>query len=149
METTRSNGPSRPAEQVARAQLDPTAQAGARQVLARERERVLGAVDRDDRDARVLVGDRERDRAGARADVEHTRRLKLPQVIEAALDDHLGLGPGNERPPVHREGQPPEAPLPEDVGERLPGAPPRDQLPEPPKLLLVERTVRRVETGAR
>jgi len=44
----------------------------------------------------VLVGDRQRDRAGARADVEDGRPVDIAQELEAAVDDNLGLGPRDE-----------------------------------------------------
>ena len=75
-----------------------TVEAGAGQrSRARARARRRG-VDAGDARARVLVGDRERDRAGARADVEHARLLAAREQREAALDHDLGLGPRHERP---------------------------------------------------
>jgi hypothetical protein len=41
----------------------------------------------------MLVGDRERDGAGADADVEDARLGDVPQVLEASLDDPFRLGP--------------------------------------------------------
>ena len=52
-------------------------------VLGGERERLGGAVDAGDVGARVLVGDRERDRARSRADVEHARLLDCPRSARA------------------------------------------------------------------
>ncbi len=63
--------------------------------------------------------ERERDRAGAGADVEHVRALDTLEQREGALDEHLGLGSRHERAAVAAKGQPPEAPVAEHVGERL------------------------------
>jgi hypothetical protein len=90
----------------------------------------------------MLVGDGESDRAGAHADVEHARRVaELAQDREAALDDGLGLGPWHERARVGLQRQPAEAPLAEDVGERLPQAPARQQLVQAIALVRVEHAV--------
>ena len=67
----------------------------------------------------MLVGDRERDRARARADVEDRGASSPRSCASAALDDHLRLGPRDQRAPVDRERQPPEPPLAEDVRRRL------------------------------
>ena len=72
--------------------------------------------------ARMLVGDRERDRARAGADIEHRGRVEPAEQLEAALDDDLRLGPGDEDAPVDLQRQPPEAPLAEDVRDRLAAA---------------------------
>ena len=45
--------------------------------------------------------------------------VELAEEREAALDDDLRLGPRDQRAPVDLQRQPPEAPLAEDVGERL------------------------------
>ena len=68
----------------------------------------------------VLVGDRERDRAASRADVEDPRRREVGDGRERPLDDHLGLRPWDEHPRVDEQRETAEAPLAEDVGERLP-----------------------------
>jgi hypothetical protein len=47
---------------------------------------------------------------------------------EAALDDHLGLGSRHERSAVGLQRQPPEAPLAEDIRERLSLPAPADEL---------------------
>ena len=103
-------------------------EAGARCVLARQRERVGRDVDRGHTRAGMLVCDRERDRAGPGADVEHRRSVEAAQVRERTLDHDLGLGPRDQRPPVDRQRQPPEAPLAEDVGDRLVPRAARDEL---------------------
>ena len=69
--------------------------------------------------ARVLVGDRERDRARPRADVEHARRIAPASSAQAALDERLGLRSRDQRAPVDGEREPAEAPFAEDVLERL------------------------------
>ena len=89
----------------------------------------------------MLVHDRERDRAGARADVEHRRLGDLAQVLETALDDDLRLGPGNERTVVYLQRQPAEAPFAEHVGERLAAAAAIDENARAAELVLRERAV--------
>ena len=75
--------------------------------------------------------ERERDRAGAGADVEHLRALDTLEQREGALDEHLGLGSRHERAAVAAEGEPPEAPFTEDVGERLAPTAPLDERATP------------------
>ena len=89
------------------------------QVLARERECVLGDVHRGHLCLRHLVRDRQRDRARAGTDVEHPRLVQISDVLECPFDDDLGLGSRDQRAPVGLQRQAPEAPLAEDVGERL------------------------------
>ena len=48
--------------------------------------------------------------------------VEVREQREAPLDDDLRLGPRHERARVGAQRQPPEAPLAEDVGERLAGA---------------------------
>ena len=67
----------------------------------------------------MLVGDRQGDRARARAEIEHARLRLVVQEREAALDEHLGLGTWDERPCVCLECQSAKAPLAEHVRERL------------------------------
>ena len=61
-------------------------------------ERRRGGVGRGDRAPRQLVGDRQRDRAAAGADVEHGPRTQL----ERDLDQQLGLRTGDQRPAGRR-----------------------------------------------
>ncbi len=110
-------------------------------VLAGERERVLGDVNRGHRSIRPLVRDGERDGACARADVEHSRRGHTVEQRQATLDDDLGLRPRDERAPVDLQHQPPEAPLAEDVGERLARTAPADELTADGLLVLRQRPV--------
>src|SRR3954454_738868 len=77
----------------------------------------------------MLGGERERDCAGSRADIEHARALVLTDQDERALDEDLGLGTGDERPPVDRQGQVPDPPFAEDVLQWLAPRAPSDQLP--------------------
>src|SRR5262249_46621028 len=66
-----------------------------------------------------------RDRARAGADVEDGGLLEAVQVLERPLDDYLRLGSRHQGAFVGLERQPPEAPMAEDVGERLaPPSPP-------------------------
>src|SRR5881398_1995945 len=85
----------------------------------------------------MLVGERQRDRARAGAEVEHPRLTLAAQELEAALDDDLGLRPRHQRASVRLQRQSPKAPLAEHVCERLPlGAPSQEDL-EPAWHLLV------------
>ena len=72
--------------------------------------------------------DRERDRPGARADVDDARRRDALEQRETALDDQLCLGPRHECARVGLEREVSKVPVAEHVGERL--APPasRDEL---------------------
>ena len=75
--------------------------------------------------------------------------MRLAEEGEAALDDDLRLGPGDQRPVVHLQEEPTEAPLAEDVGERLAPEAPPDELVQPLGLEGGHRAARRVELGAR
>ena len=75
----------------------------------------------------MLVGERERHSARSGADVEDARRVVTVEQREAALDEGLGLGARDERAPVDAEREAPEAPLAEDVLERLAGRPAPDE----------------------
>ena len=110
-------------------------------VLARQRERVGRDVDRGDARARVLVGDRQRDRARAGADVEDARSLEAAQVRERPLDDDLRLRPRDQRAAVDRQREPPEAPLAEDVGDGLVPRAAGDELAIGGELGLAQRPV--------
>ena len=76
-------------------------------------------VDPRDARTRMLVGDRERDRAAARSDVEDARVGESGDTREAALDDDLRLRPRNEHAPVDGQHEPAETPLAEYIRERL------------------------------
>ena len=128
-----------PVEQVVWLQLD--GETGARGVLAGEPERVLGDVDAGHPCPWVLVGDRERDRPGAGADVEHGWRLCSVEQCQAALHDDLGLGPGDQSAPVDRERQPAEAPLAEHVLQRLAPGSSRDELARDDQLVVAQRSL--------
>ena len=60
---------------------------------------------------------------------------------QAALDEHLGLGPGNERAGVAMQLQPVEAPAAEHVGERLALPAPAHELAQAVDLGRLERAV--------
>ena len=105
----------------------PSVQGRAAPILLRDLERGRGDVGRDDPDIGPLVRDRERDRAGADADFEDGWRLDVPEKIEAALDDALGLRPRDQDAGIDDERQPAEAPLAEDVRERLARGSPRNE----------------------
>ncbi len=96
----------------------------------------------------MFVGDRERDRSGADPDVEDARFDEVAEKGETALDHDLGLGAGNERPVVDLEEKAAEAPLTEDVGERLAPDPAPNEFFQSPTLVGRHRAVRRVELGA-
>src|SRR5919108_2161338 len=125
-----------PREEVALDELDAAFEPGPRAVLRGELERARRVVGRDDARGRMLVGDRERDRARPDADVEHTRLAGAGEQLEAALDEHLRLRARDQDAAIDLQCQAPEAPLAEDVGERLAPGPPSDELPE---ALLVRR----------
>ena len=139
-ETTRSQ-PGPPRRPRSRPRAASTSRPRRSRVLARERERVRRDVDGGDARIRLLVRDRERDRAAAGADVEHARRVEPREQREAALDDDLRLGPRHERARVGSQRQPPEAPLAEDVRERLAPRRAARRAPAPRALGLVERPV--------
>ena len=89
----------------------------------------------------MLVGDRERDRARSRADVDHRGSVDAGDRGERPLDERLGLRPRHERASVGPEREAPEAPLAEDVGERLAAAAPLDERSRRCSLGLVQRLV--------
>ena len=108
--------PRQPVVQIRSSELD--VEPGQCRVLTRQRQRVVGGVDRRPRSrARNLVGERKCDRARPGADVEHPRRpARLrPQELDAALDDDLRLGPWHERTVIAAERQAAESPLAEHV----------------------------------
>ena len=69
---------------------------------------------------RMLVRDRERDRAASRPHVEDVRLGDAGDPHEAALDHDLRLGSRDEHATIDAERQPPESPLAEHVREWLP-----------------------------
>ena len=83
-------------------------------------------VRRDDRRVRQLVGDRERDRARAGADVQDARGLEL----ERHLDQELRLGPRDQDPAVNAQLDPAKALAAGDVGDRLAAQATADELGE-------------------
>jgi hypothetical protein len=89
----------------------------------------------------MLVGDRERDRAGTGADVEHARGLEPGEQHEGPLDEDLGLRTRDQRPRVDRERKAAKPPFPEHVLERLAPRPPSDELPRGVQLAAGERAV--------
>jgi hypothetical protein len=62
-------------------------------------------------------------------DVEHTRTCRIAEELDTDLDDDLRLGPRHERTRVAAKRQTAEAPLPEDVGERLSAGAPLNEGP--------------------
>ena len=131
-------------EQIVACQLDGETRTG--DVLRGERERVRRAVEpRDDR-TRMLVGNRERDRTGAGADVQHARPVEAGDERESTLDEDLRLRSRDQRPPVDGQREVAESPLAEHVLERLAPCSPGHELPRRSELRLRQRTVeRRVE----
>src|SRR5512132_339807 len=75
--------------------------------------------------------------------------LDRAQQLEAALDDDLRLRPRDQHARIDGEGEPPEAPLTEDVRQWLTRAPPRNERMEASQLLLLERTPSDIEAGPR
>src|SRR5512132_20121 len=71
--------------------------------------------------------------------------LDRTQQLEAALDDDLRLRPRNKDALVDGQSEPPEAPLTEDVRQRLAHAPPRNELTEASELRLLERALGDIE----
>ena len=63
------------------------------EILARERQGVLGGVDCGHPGPWMLVDDCERDRPGPGTDVEHGRLPDPVEVLERPLDDDLRLRP--------------------------------------------------------
>src|SRR5207237_7941994 len=57
-------------------------------------------------------------------------------------DQHFGIRPRDEDPPVDAEGPSVELALPEDVGDGFAGTPPLDELAEARKLRRLERALR-------
>ena len=88
-------------------------------VLARERDRLRRRIDRGHASVGTLVRDRERNRARAGAEVEHARLRLVTEQGETAFHDDLRLGARDERTRVRVQHQPTEAPLAQDVRQRL------------------------------
>jgi hypothetical protein len=80
-----------------------------------------------------LLGDRERDRAGAGAEVGHDGlgHIHLAEPGDGPAGHHLGLRPGHEHAWPHLEFQVAEVRPAGDVLERLPSGTARDLGPEP------------------
>ena len=89
----------------------------------------------------MLGGERQCDRAAARADVDDARALEAHDRREGALDRDLGFGPRHERARVGTERQPAEAPFPEHVRERLAPAAALDECTRGCALGLVQRPI--------
>ena len=118
-------------------------------VLPGERERVPRDVGGGDDRTGMLIGDREGDRTRSRADVDHRRGVDSSDRGQRPLDERLGLRPRHERASVGPEHEAPEAPLAQDVGERLAAAAPLDERSRRCSLGLVQRLVEaRVELEA-
>ena len=94
----------------------------------------------------MLRRDRERDRAAAGADVEDARCVRSFDQGERPLDDDLRLRTRHQRARVGLQRQSPEAPLAEDVGERLALPPALEKWFEPRRQLPVAQ---RVDLSAR
>ncbi len=116
-----------PRDQVAVTELDPPVHAEPEPVRLGDGERTGRGIGRDDAGIGPLVHDRERDRAGADADVEHAGAVEAGEQLEAALDEDLGLGPRDQHARIDLERQAAEAPLAEDVRKRLPRPPSLDE----------------------
>ena len=78
----------------------------------------------------MLVRDRQRDRSRPGPDVEHRRLGAIRDQLEAALDEHLGLGPRDQDAGIDAQREPAESPLAQHVRERLARSPASDELAE-------------------
>ena len=139
-------------EQVAVDEPHPSVQGRAAPVLLGDLERGRGDVGGDDPGIGPLVRDRERDRAGADADVEDAwepRRREGDRGSARRRSRSPAAGSGRGGSTTQR--QPSEAPLAEDVGERLARGAPRDERPEAVELVGRELPLRRcaAHSGAR
>ncbi len=123
-------------------ELDTLVEAQRGPVLGGDRERVGRDVRRHDLRARMLAREGERDRAGAGPDVEDEGLRLVLQMPNGALDDHLRLGPRHEDAGIDAQRQLAEAPLAEDVRDRLARRAPVDQLPVAALLLAAQGAVR-------
>ena len=99
-------------------------------VLPRERNRILRRVDGGHARVWTFVRDRQRNRPRSGAEVEHARIGLVTQQGKAAFHDDLGLGARDERTRIRVQHQPAEAPLPEDVRQRLALSAPFEQCVE-------------------
>ena len=138
---SRRRGPTgrrgRPARRSHSTKLD--LEPGTRRVRASNVERIGGAVDRGHLRPGVLVGDRERDRAASGSHIEHARALATPRRARGNARRRPRSPGGARERAVDGQREPPEPPLPEHVGERLPTFAPRDERVE-----LRERLVRQL-----
>ena len=87
----------------------------------------------------------ERDGARSGADVEHVRLVEARQMLETALDQDLGLGPGNQDVRANAKTKAPEPPLAQDVGQGLASIAPFHVAGEAPLLLGFEHALRTSE----
>ena len=126
-------------EQVGEVQLD--VQAQPRRVGGGHVERILGDVAGDHLSVRALGLERQRDRAGAGADVDDARALDALQQLQAAVDEQLRLGARHQHPRIDREIETAEAPAADHVGHRLAQAAAPHQLPAGGQLVVVERAL--------
>jgi hypothetical protein len=90
-------------DELARHELDAVLEPGSGPVHLRDGERARRVVRRHDLRSGMLVGDRERDRAGADPDVEHAGLCRVREQLEAALDDRLRLRPGDQHARIDTE----------------------------------------------
>src|SRR6266511_1531163 len=111
-------------------ELDAIRESGSRPVLIGHGQSALRGLRGDDARPRMLIRDGERDRARADADVEDARLSHIGEELEAALDDRLGLRPGDEHARIDSKAEPAETPLAQEVGERLAPLAPLDELAE-------------------
>jgi hypothetical protein len=75
----------------------------------------------------MFIRDGEGNSARARTNIEDAHLGCGTKKSETALDDDLRLGPWDERTPVNREHEPPEAPFSEDVRKRFALSPSLDE----------------------
>ena len=89
-------------------------------VFAGHRNGLRREVRRNDTGRGQLPGERHRDRAASRSDIENpqtvSRGAEEPQHL---LDEAFGLRPRDQNPGAHLEAKRPELFLPDDVGNRF------------------------------
>ena len=92
-------------------------------VALRDGKRRGTHVRRRHRGVRALMGDSERDRAAARAEIEDGRASAVAECGEHALDGELRFRPRHQHVRRHLEVERPELAPPGEVGDGLPGEP--------------------------
>jgi hypothetical protein len=84
------------------------------------------AVDAEHLPLRAFARQRQRDRAAAGAQIEHARGRR-GEPLQRELDQQLGFWTWHQRAAVQGQLERPEFLPPDEIGQRLAVAPPRDQ----------------------